>query len=217
VHPLIVSRDRMGNVSIVSADSNAKILYNVTPMGMKVQRGRSRKMKETAYAGPFNLIDGGKVVAWDAAAPEFAVAVDFPRIESIPVEVIACSSEMSGESASNLTDGDPSTIWHTVYGVTQAIYPHWIVFDCLAEKPVKGFTYLPRRSGNNGDIKDWKLEVSSDNSNWTDVAKGTFENNKQLKRVEFTPVKARYVRFTGLSSQNGQDFGSGAEFGILVD
>jgi beta-galactosidase len=31
------------------------------------------------------------------------------------------------------------------------------------------------------------------------------------------PVKARYVRFTGLSSQNGQDFGSGAEFELIKE
>ena len=31
------------------------------------------------------------------------------------------------------------------------------------------------------------------------------------------PVKARYVRFTALSSQNGQDFASGAEVTILAN
>jgi len=31
------------------------------------------------------------------------------------------------------------------------------------------------------------------------------------------PIKARYVRFTGVNSQNGQDFGGGAEFSLLAD
>jgi beta-galactosidase len=31
------------------------------------------------------------------------------------------------------------------------------------------------------------------------------------------PIKARYLRFTALSSQNGADFASGAEFSILVE
>lgn len=205
-NPLALSRDRFGNVSILSANPDAKILY-------KVGSG-----KAVSYKEPFNVFDGGAVTAWDASRPDFAVTVDFPRIENIPVEVVACSSQLGDNPASNLTDGDPATIWHTVYGVTQAIYPHWIVFDCGADKMVKGFTYLPRQDGGeNGDIKDWKIEVSADNSNWTEVVHGTFERNKARKRVDFKPVKARYVRFTGLSSQNGQDFGSGAELGILVD
>lgn len=32
-----------------------------------------------------------------------------------------------------------------------------------------------------------------------------------------SPVEARYVRFTALSSQDGQDFASGAEFEVLAD
>ena len=31
------------------------------------------------------------------------------------------------------------------------------------------------------------------------------------------PIKARYVRFTALSSQDGQDFATGAELGVLAD
>ena len=44
-----------------------------------------------------------------------------------------------------------------------------------------------------------------------------FENNKNLKRVDFESVKARYLRFVGLSSQNGADYAAGAEFTILAD
>ena len=50
------------------------------------------------------------------------------------------------------------------------------------------------------------------------VKKGTFANNSKEKRVMFDkPVKARYIRFTALSSQNGQDFASGAEVTILAN
>lgn len=31
------------------------------------------------------------------------------------------------------------------------------------------------------------------------------------------PVRARYLRFTGLSSQNGADFAGGAEFTVIAD
>jgi beta-galactosidase len=84
-------------------------------------------------------------------------------------------------------------------------------------KNVKGFTYLPRQDGWNGDIKDWRIEVSLDGETWTKADEGSFQANKAEKRVEFKPVKARYVRFTALSSQYGEDFASGAEFSILAE
>ena len=31
------------------------------------------------------------------------------------------------------------------------------------------------------------------------------------------PVKARYFRFRALSSQDGQDFATGAEFSVIAD
>ena len=42
-------------------------------------------------------------------------------------------------------DGDPSTIWHTMYSVTIAKYPHWVDLDAGEVKEIKGFTYLPRQ------------------------------------------------------------------------
>ena len=62
-------------------------------------------------------------------------------------------------------------------------------------------------------------QVSMDGKNWgTPVQKGTFDNSSKEKQVEFAkPVQARYIRFTALSEQNGQDFASGAEITILAE
>lgn len=217
--PVLVTRDRMGTVTILSSNPDADIRFRVVPLGKRIEKGRNRKLPEASrYEGQFDLSEGGVVTAWDVTEPEFAMTVEFPRIEIVPVEVSAISSEMgSGGAGANLVDGDPSTIWHSVYGVTQASYPHWIVFDCGIQKSLKGFTYLPRQSGYNGDIKDWKAEVSVDGENWTEVASGTFDSGKERKRVDFTPAPGRYLRFTGLSSQNGADYGAAAEFTILAE
>ena len=216
-NPLMIRRSKAGVVSIASANPDAKILYNVVPAGMKVARGPKRKVKETAYEAPFDFSQGGTITAWNADAPGCVYTATFERLAEIPVEVIAVSSEMSDDNASNLVDGNPETIWHTVYGVTLANYPHWVVFDAGSVKPLIGLTYLPRRNGSNGDIKDYTIEVSTDNQNWVKVAEGAFDRSKNVKRVDFAPTPGRYVRFTGLSSQDGQDFGSGAEIQILAD
>ena len=79
---------------------------------------------------------------------------------------------------------------------------------------------MPRQDGGvNGDIKTYTIHVSLDGKNWgKPIHEGHFSKDKNEKRVLFdTPVKARYIRFTGLSSQNGQDFAGGAEFSVLAD
>ena len=78
---------------------------------------------------------------------------------------------------------------------------------------------VPRQNGSNGNIKNYRLQVSDDAKNWSEpVAEGAFANDNKLKRVMLDkPVKARYIRFTALSSQAGDDFASGAELGILAE
>ena len=119
-----------------------------------------------------------------------------------------------------MVDGNSETIWHTAYGVTVTKYPHSIDFDCGELKSVKGFSYLPRQDGSpNGNIKGYKIQVSLDGKKWSDtVCEGIFENNAKEKKVLFKQAqKARYLRFTALSSQNGADFASGAEFTVIAE
>ena len=208
--PLSVSRSRDGMVTIRSEKENAEFLYTLDD-------GR----KKLSYTGPFSLRQGGKVTVCYKDNPAVSTSMTFEKIESIPMEVIYASSEEMGEGdASHLVDGNPSTIWHTMYSVTVAKYPHWVDFDAGEAKTIKGFVYLPRQDGgNNGNIKDYSLQVSMDGKEWGEpVAKGTFAAGAKARRVMLDkPVKARYIRFTGLSSQNGADFAGGAEFTVIAD
>ena len=134
--------------------------------------------------------------------------------------VFASSQEPDEGDASYLVDGDPSTIWHTMYSITLAKYPHWVDFDAGKQKVIKGFTYLARQDGSlNGCIKDYEIYVSNDNKNWGEpVVKGSFEKTAKLQKVMFgKPVKARYVRLRALNEQSGQDYASGAEFTLVTE
>ena len=130
------------------------------------------------------------------------------------------SQEPDEGDASYLVDGDPSTIWHTMYSITLAKYPHWVDFDAGKQKVIKGFTYLARQDGSlNGCIKDYEIYVSNDNKTWGEpVAKGSFDKTAKLQKVMFgKPVKARYVRLRALNEQSGQDYASGAEFTLVTE
>ncbi|WP_311322267.1 glycoside hydrolase family 2 TIM barrel-domain containing protein [Capnocytophaga leadbetteri] len=140
---------------------------------------------------------------------------------TIPMKVIFASSEEVGAgNATHLVDGNPNTIWHSAYSVTVAKHPHWVDFDLSKEVSFKGISYLPRTDeAGNGDVKDFSISVSDDAKTWKEVHKGSFSQNKGTpQQVLFkSPVKARYVRFTALSEQYGQDFASGAEFGLIAE
>lgn len=132
----------------------------------------------------------------------------------------ASSQEPDEGDASYLVDGDPSTIWHTMYSITLAKYPHWVDFDAGKQKLIKGFTYLARQDGSlNGCIKDYEIYVSNDNKTWGEpVVKGSFEKTAKLQKVMFgKPVKARYVRLRALNEQSGQDYASGSEFTLITE
>ena len=208
--PLAIQRDNEGNVTVTSRQlqggGTQEIMYSVN-------NGREKK-----WEGSLNMREGGTIVVYDKRTPWMKFTQTFERIEQIPVTVVYASSVESGEGdAEHLTDGNPNTYWHTMWSVTVAMYPHWVDFDCGALKTLKGFTYLPRQDSRNGNIKGYRIQTSIDGKTWSDpVCEGTFENNQNLKRVLFPQaVKARYLRFTALSSQDGQDFATGAEFGIL--
>ncbi len=207
--PVMMKRDLRGVVTMSCNKENAEIYYKIGKRGKAVK-----------YTEPVNMSKGGEIIVWEKAAPRLSATYNYAPVTSIPVTVAFCSSQETGNEANKMLDGDPTTIWHTMYSVTVAIYPHYIDFDANEEVMIKGFKYMPRQDGgNNGNIKDYSIQISNDRNNWSEpVAKGSFENNAKVQTVIFDkPVKARYVRFNGLSSQNGQDFGSGAEFELIKE
>ncbi|MBQ9294386.1 MAG: discoidin domain-containing protein [Bacteroidaceae bacterium] len=212
--PVAILRDKAGKVTIVGdtydSGETPSVLYRIA--GGKPQK----------YTEPFDFKQGGTVVAWYEKSAAIKTSATFEKIEKVPVEVVYVSSEEGpgGEYGKNLVDGDPSTIWHTMYSITVPKYPHWVDFDCGEEKLIKGFTYLPRQDGSpNGNIKAYKVQLSSDGKTWAEpVSEGSFDGSAKEKKVLFDkPQRARYLRFTAQSSQNGADFASGAEFNVLAE
>lgn len=128
------------------------------------------------------------------------------------------SSEEPGEgNAENVVDADPSTFWHSQYGVTLTKFPHTLEIDLGKERDLQGITYLPRQDGNtNGRVAKYAVSVSNDGKTWEKVAEGSFPNKEDLQQILFkSPVKARYFQFTALSEAGGADYASIAELDII--
>jgi Beta-galactosidase/beta-glucuronidase len=206
--PITITRNRNGEMKISSKKKDAVICYTIG------------KEKAKVYTEAIPMRNGGTVTAWYKENPQMKTSSTFTKIESIQTTVIFASSEETDEGeATNLTDGDPTTIWHTMYSVTVAKHPHWVDLDAGEVKTIKGFTWLPRQDGNTGDVKDYTIHVSMDGKSWGDpIVKAAFARSKDEKKVMFDkPVRARYIRFTALSEQRGQDYASGAEITILAE
>ena len=138
------------------------------------------------------------------------------RIPNAQISVSASSEETSGENgaAVNMLDGDPSTIWHSRWSSNAAEYPHEVVFDLGSTETVDGISYMRRAANQNGPIKDYKVEVSTDGENYTDVAAGAWANTADWQDVLFDSVEAQFVKVTALSSISGTPFAAIAEMAI---
>lgn len=207
--PLGLSRDRHGILSI-DYPGNSEILYSINDSEKNIE-----------YNGPIEFKNGGIIKAWLKDNPAVYSTASFPKIETIQTEAIYSSSqEPDYGEGTNLTDGDPSTIWHTMFSVTVAPYPHWVDFDAGEVKSIKGISYLPRQDGNStGNIKEYEIYVSDNTDTWgSPVVKGEFNKDDKQKTVIFpNPVNGRFVRFKALSSQDGRDYASGAEFEVIAE
>ena len=203
-----ITRSITGDLSLTSVQ-DAQLMYSIG------------KGKAQRYTAPIPFVSGGTVRAWDARYPGRVATRQFSKIEYTAATVTFCSSEDTEYEcqATNLLDGKPETIWHSMWSVTVTKHPHWIDFDILKPKTVRGITYLPRQDDSStGDIKDFIISVSQDGKNWTEVLRSAFPKDKKEQRILLTqPVTARYVRLTALTAQDGTDYASGSELRILAD
>lgn len=121
--------------------------------------------------------------------------------------------------ASNVLDNNVSTLWHSKYaGDDQTNL--WIGIALGESKTVNGLRLLPRNSGINGMIVEYRIEVSNDNGNsYREVATGTWTNDPGWKWVQFDQTEATNVRLYAvrtLSDQAGKNFASAAEIRIMA-
>lgn len=123
----------------------------------------------------------------------------------------------AGESADKAIDKNTSTMWHSEWAAGNNRDDLWITLDLGAVKDVTGLRYMPRQTQTNGIITEYDILVSTDGSEFTSVATGTWAGDNSWKKAEFESVKARYVKLVAvnsLSTEAGNTYASATEIAL---
>ncbi|MGL5244238.1 MAG: discoidin domain-containing protein [Sarcina sp.] len=210
--PITVKASNDGKVNVEVSENVVTIGNGFISRTFSIENNRVKTSElDNKRAGvTYNPAEGSEEFVVNTLSEK---ATNWKVIDSSSQEI---SSENGG--AQNAIDGDSSTIWHTKYGGGEDPYPHYITIDLGEEKNLEGFSYLPRQSGNNGDIKDYEFYVSNDRENFGEpVSTGTFSyDGKKEIRVNFdAPTTGRYIKLVGINSVNGANFAACAELDVM--
>ena len=117
------------------------------------------------------------------------------------------ATSSAGESpVTNLIDGQQNTFWHSDYSGANRL-PQAVTLDLGGNYAIEQLDYLPRQDGSkNGDITEYRIEISEDGQNYKPVVQGSFAHNDtellqkdSFNKVKFQRTMGRYVKFIALS------------------
>jgi alpha-L-fucosidase len=215
--PVISDRDAKGMVTLQN-DRGLKMVYTFD--------GSAPTPHSAVYSTPISMPLDGTVKA-ACLLPDGKLGIEasksFAGMMPVGWKVVEVDSqeinEQANNAAANAIDDNSSTFWHTRWNSDLKL-PHFITVDMGTSHRIGGFIYLPRQDNNaNGTVQRYRFETSSDGVNWTtNIASGTFANiwnNPSLQKVTFTPVDARFFRFTALQEIYGNGWTSAAEISVL--
>lgn len=194
-----------GNTISITA-GNSTIYY-------AVNGGKFKKYKKA-----FQLKKGGKIVTYSTQKGKMNSfnVMQFVDVDKSKWKAIADSEHSEEYAASKAIDGDRDNFWHTDW-YDKKHKQHFIQVDMGEVLPIKAVVYVPRQSGDNGRIKHYNLEVSTDGKNWQTVVKnGTFKGTKEKEIIRLKQAtKVRYFKITSLKEVRGRHFSTVAELSVI--
>uniref|UniRef100_UPI003FF07214 discoidin domain-containing protein n=1 Tax=Candidatus Fimivicinus sp. TaxID=3056640 RepID=UPI003FF07214 len=124
------------------------------------------------------------------------------------------TSEHSGTEegpASNVLDGNSSTIWHTKYNPQDPL-PQSLTVSFEQAKTVNQYVYTPRQVGTNGMVTMYELYAVKADGTKELVARGDWAADTSDKAVRFAPVEAVALELKVVEGAGG--FGTAAEINV---
>jgi hypothetical protein len=161
----------------------------------------------------------------DAFAPSTEASVEAirslfkNRMELIKSQASAKADNFEqGYEAQNLLDGNPATLWHSVWKKESKPLPHAVTIDLGETVELKGIACLPRQDGNrNGLISGYEVYLSgTPDSKGTRVAEGKFSGKTDRQIIEFAESQpGRYLTLVATATFGNDQMASLAELDLL--
>lgn len=142
-----------------------------------------------------------------------------PFIDKLAWRITSTVEGIRNSELRKMIDGKPDTFWHSAQAKDAAAgQPPAITIAFDRALHLTGFTQSRRADKNDGAIKGFSAETSTDAKIWTTVATGEFDYaNGTTATVNFgTPVEAGFLRLTAKSSLNDAAAISIAELDVIV-
>ena len=207
-----IKRSKDGMVSIATESAVHQIHYTTD--------GTEPTAKSPVYEAPFSFLNSGEIKAksFGADTKSSETAIQSFNVSKKDWKIVAVTFENPEKGISlNAIDENAETVWSTNDNSLAIAFPQAITIDMNQEITIASLSYLPRKNATGGIVKNYEWQVSSDNQNWTTVAEGEFANIKsnpvEQNITLKTATKARYIKFIGKSSVDG-NYISVAELGV---
>ena len=127
----------------------------------------------------------------------------------LTIQSVEANSYQSGNEASKAIDGSTGTHWHSSWAIGHPTVADglYITMDLGQEvSNLSQLTYTPRQDkDSNGIYTEYEISVSTDGSEYTKVAEGTWAADKDVKTATFPETAARYVRLTAVHTMGNSD------------
>ncbi len=127
------------------------------------------------------------------------------RIENVGVESYSSqhsssTAENTDGAAVNVVDNNINTYWHSTWGNSSITLPQHVVIDLGGVEDLYKIDYVGRQNSQSGRVIEYEISVSTDGETYNVVKNGKLANSAELQSIEFSAVKARYVKFNVLKS-----------------
>ncbi len=119
---------------------------------------------------------------------------------------------------SNVIDGNPNSHWTTAARTGGAGHPHELVVTFAAPVEMTGLVLMNRQDHREreGDIRQYRIEISPDGSQWQTLTEGELESTFDPQTIDFgKKVAAQAVKLTALSGFGRDRSASLAELAVV--
>ncbi len=209
-----IQRDKMGMVTMTCSHADAEIQYTITNRdGANVYNGKPFKLTDAAMVSAVAISPKGGAGLLPGPVSEMSFPV---LMDKSQWKIVTVSSEAKGEGeVAHMLDNNPRTYWHTVWRGKAPNHPHHFIVDLGQSVEMAGVVFIARMDNLNGAIRDYEVQVSSDNQTYQTAAHGTLKNGSG--EVMFDKDRtARYIKVIAKSEVNGNKWASLAEFSVIT-